>query len=77
MHHSTLMHQHRGWQRGGRACTLADHMMGRGVLVGVRAFTRDALEGKGAQRRPQRRLDRRLEEVAKRLGAVTVGYKCH
>ena len=38
---------------------------------------RDALEGKGSQRRPQKRLDRRLEEVAKRLGAVTVGYKCH
>ena len=32
---------------------------------------RDALEG------PQERLDRRLEEVTKRLVAVTVGYKCH
>ena len=31
---------------------------------------RDALEGKGSQRRPQKLLDRRL-------GAVTVGYKCH
>ena len=31
---------------------------------------RDALEGKGPQRRPQKRLVRRL-------GAVTVGYKCH
>ena len=38
-------------------------------LVGL--CGRDALEGKG----PQRRFDRRLEEVAK--GAVTVGYKCH
>ena len=36
---------------------------------------RDASEGKGPQRRPQRRLGRRLEGVAKRLGAVTVGYK--
>ena len=31
----------------------------------------DALEGKGPQRRPQKRLDRRLEEVAK---AVWGGY---
>ena len=30
--------------------------------------TRDALEGKGPQRRPQKRLDRRLEEVAKAIG---------
>ena len=29
---------------------------------------RDALEGKGSQRRPQRRLGRRLEEVAKAVG---------
>ena len=29
---------------------------------------RDALEGKGPQRRPQRRLGRRLEEVAKAVG---------
>ena len=29
---------------------------------------RDALEGKGPQRRPQKRLDRRLEEVAKAVG---------
>ena len=28
----------------------------------------------GPQRRPHKRLDRRLEEVAK---AVTVGYECH
>ena len=34
-------------------------------------------EGKGCQRRPQKRLDRRLEEVAKAWGAVTFGYKCH
>ena len=35
-----------------------------------------ALKGK---RRPQQRLDRRLEEVAKAVakGAGTVGYKCH
>ena len=32
---------------------------------------RDALEGLGTQRRPQKRLDRRLEEAAK---AVGVGY---
>ena len=30
--------------------------------------SRDALEGKGPQRQPQRRLDRRLEEVAKAVG---------
>ena len=29
---------------------------------------RDALEGNGPQGRPQRRLDRRLEEVAKAVG---------
>ena len=29
---------------------------------------RDALEGKGPQRRPQKRLDRRLEGVAKAVG---------
>ena len=29
---------------------------------------RDALEGKGPQRRPQKRLDRRLEEVAEAVG---------
>ena len=34
----------------------------------------DALEGKGPQRRPQKRLGRRLEEVAKAVGG---GYKCH
>eukprot|EP00670_Eutreptiella_braarudii_P021862 CAMPEP_0174349268 /NCGR_PEP_ID=MMETSP0811_2-20130205/5969_1 /TAXON_ID=73025 ORGANISM="Eutreptiella gymnastica-like, Strain CCMP1594" /NCGR_SAMPLE_ID=MMETSP0811_2 /ASSEMBLY_ACC=CAM_ASM_000667 /LENGTH=48 /DNA_ID= /DNA_START= /DNA_END= /DNA_ORIENTATION= len=32
------------------------------------AWGRDALEGKGPQRRPQKRLDRRLEEVAKAVG---------
>ena len=31
-------------------------------------MTRDALEGEGPQRQPQRRLDRRLEEVAKAVG---------
>ena len=36
---------------------------------------RDALEGKGPARRPQKQLDRRVE--AKRLGAVTVGYNCN
>ena len=39
--------------------------------------SRDALEGKGPQRQPQKRVDRQLEEVAKRLEAVTVPYKCH
>ena len=34
---------------------------------------RDALEGKGPQRRPQKRLDRRLEEVAKAVGG---GHRC-
>ena len=32
------------------------------------AYGRDALEGKGPQRRPQERLGRRLEEVAKAVG---------
>ena len=32
------------------------------------------VEGKGPQRRFQKRLDRRLEEVAE---AVAGGYKCH
>ena len=32
------------------------------------AVSRDALEGKGPQRRPQQRLGRRLEEVAKAVG---------
>ena len=47
---------------------------------------RDALDGKGPQRRPQKPLDglRRLEAVGggwrrlpNRPGAATVGYKCH
>ena len=39
--------------------------------------TRDALEGKGPQRRHQKQSNRQLEEVPKRIGAVTVGYNCH
>ena len=35
---------------------------------GGQGTPRDALEGKGPQRRPQRRLGRRLEEVAKAVG---------
>ena len=38
---------------------------------------RDALEGKAPQRRDQQRLGRGLEEVAKAVGGVTVGYQCH
>ena len=38
---------------------------------------RDALEGKGPQRRFQKRLDRPTDRLPKRLGMVTVGYKCH
>ena len=34
----------------------------------VPPLARDALQGKGPQRRPQERLDRRLEEVAKAVG---------
>ena len=34
----------------------------------LRPSPRDALEGKGPQRRPQKRGDRRLEEVAKAVG---------
>ena len=43
---------------------------GRSKLVtfGAGAPPRDALEGKGPQRWPQKRLDRRLEEVAKAVG---------
>ena len=33
-----------------------------------RGWGRDALEGEGPQRRPQKRLDRRLEGVAKAVG---------
>ena len=35
----------------------------------------DALEGKGPQNGPKKRLHRPLEEVAKAVGGV--GYKCH
>ena len=44
---------------------------GCGVLRGGRG--REALEGKGPQRRPQRRFYRRLEEVAEAVGG---SYKC-
>ena len=46
--------------------------------VSLWGMDRGALEGKGPQRRPQTRLDRRLEEVAEAVGggAVTVSYKC-
>ena len=40
-------------------------MYGTGDALGN---ARDALEGKGPQRRPQDQLDRRLEEVAKAVG---------
>ena len=46
--------------------TVAGH--GLGALEGGEGGRRDALEGKGPQRRPQQRLDRRLEEVAKAVG---------
>ena len=46
--------------------------------INARASASNASEGKGPRRRPQKRLGRRLEEVAKAVwGAVTVGYKCH
>ena len=38
---------------------------------------RDALEGKGLQRGLQRRLIGGWRRLPNRLGAVTVGYKCH
>ena len=37
-------------------------------VVGGGGGGRDALEGKGPQRRPQKRLSRRLEAVAKAVG---------
>ena len=48
-------------------------LRGRGVMGGwcvppPPPPARDASEGKGPQRRPHRRLDRRLEEVAKAVG---------
>ena len=46
-----------------------------GQLAGD-AQGRDALEEKGPRRGLQNRLGRRLEEVVKAVGAVTVGYKC-
>ena len=36
--------------------------------AGVGRYPRDALDGKGPQRRPQKRLGRRLEEVAEAVG---------
>ena len=44
------------------------------VSLGMRpgGGARNASEGKGPQRRPQKRLDRRLEEVAKAVGG---GYR--
>ena len=41
---------------------------GKVCANGQGAVRRDALGGKGPQRRPQQRLDRRLEEVAKAVG---------
>ena len=40
----------------------------RTLATPITLTTRDALEGKGPQRRPQKRLDMRLEEVAKAVG---------
>ena len=40
-------------------------------------WSRDASEVKGPERRLQKQSGRRLEEVAKAVGEVTVGYKCH
>ena len=37
-------------------------------LSSDKQMLRDAFEGKGPQRRPQKRLDRRLEEVAETVG---------
>ena len=43
-------------------------MKPQNILIGPPPPPRAALEGKGPQRRPQKRLDRRLEEVAKAVG---------
>ena len=42
--------------------------MGAGGRAGGGGGSRDALEGKGPQRRPQRRVDRQLEGVGKAVG---------
>ena len=53
---------------GGRDGAGGRRAEGTGDGSGMCTPPRDALEGKGPQRRPQKRLDRRLEEVAKAVG---------
>ena len=55
---------------GGRTCVGGGESGGGGhtCVGGGGGGGRDELEGKGPQRRPQRRLGRRLEEVAKAVG---------
>ena len=64
-------------RREGRKCAMYCNDvqlfgLSAGLGVGGRGG-RDASEGEGAQRRPQKRLDRRLQEVAKAVGG---GYCC-
>ena len=42
--------------------------LARHIALAWNLLTRDALDGKGPQRRPQQRLGRRVEEVAKAVG---------
>ena len=51
--------------------------MGRGIVCPQWRQSRDALEGKGPQSRPQRRSDRRLEEVAKSVGGGYCRIQMH
>ena len=47
---------------------LSSTTLGSPMTLAPVFLTRDALEGKGPQRRAQKQLDRRLEEVAKAVG---------
>ena len=58
------------WQTSERSHPPSRPEAGRGFKpqAALENKTRDAVEGDGPQRRPQRRFDRRLEEVAKAVG---------
>ena len=57
-------------------CTRQKHTQrGYRVCFPPRGRARDALDGKGPQRQPQKRMDRRLEEVAKAVGGGYYGLQ--